>query len=195
MHEGADLGELLHAEGVAEHLARQSARGDDAVAVGHGGEQRRDVGGFDHLEEGVGGIALESTNAAGGVEKGQSFFGGEVANGGFVETFFVGDHKMLAVVEEEVAHDAPEIVDEVGVIEVHAPTIFGRRETAEKEHAPVFGQEGGEGVRLDGQFVLSCECIGRSGGRHGAWGGGRGGHREGKGGGGAKGADRVAHTV
>ena len=88
--------------------------------------------------------------------------GREGANGRFVKAFFTVDHEMLAVVEEEVTHDAPKVVDEIGVIEVHAPTVGRGRETAEKEHAAVGRQEGGEGVRLDGQFVLRCECIGRS---------------------------------
>ena len=97
---------------------------------------------------------------------------------------------MLAVVEEEVTHDAPKVVDEIGVIEVHAPTVGRGRETAEKEHAAVGRQEGRKGVRLDGPFVLSCECIGRSGGRCGGRGWGRGGH----GGGGAKGVKSRARS-
>ena len=39
-------------------------------------------------------------------------------------------------------HDAPEVVDPVGVIEWHAPAMRLGRETAQKQNPCILGQEG-----------------------------------------------------
>ena len=90
--------------------------------------------------------------------------GREGANGRFVKAFFTVDHEMLAVVEEEVTHDAPKVVDEIGVIEVHAPTVGRGRETAEKEHAAVGRQEGEKGCDSMGSSFCAASASGEASG-------------------------------
>ena len=49
---------------------------------------------------------------------------------------------MVPVGEMDQAHDAPEVVDPVGVIKRHAPAVRLRRETAQEQDICVLRQEG-----------------------------------------------------
>lgn len=49
---------------------------------------------------------------------------------------------MILVTKENEALYAPMVVDEVGVVEVHAPSLPLRRETAQEEHTAVLWQKG-----------------------------------------------------
>ena len=55
---------------------------------------------------------------------------------------------MILVTKENEALYAPMVVDEVGIVEVHAPAFPLRRETAQEEHTAVLGQKGVQRVVL-----------------------------------------------
>ena len=48
---------------------------------------------------------------------------------------------MVAVGKEHFALDAPMVVDEVGIVKIHAPSFALWRKTAEKQHPCVLRQE------------------------------------------------------
>jgi hypothetical protein len=55
---------------------------------------------------------------------------------------------VLSVAKEHLALYPPVVVDEVGVKEIHAPSLALWRKTAKKQHLGIAGQEGQEGVIL-----------------------------------------------
>lgn len=57
------------AEGVGNDLGGFLAGGDKGAAQGDSGQQGGEVGGGDHLKEGVGGVVAEAADFAGGVVK------------------------------------------------------------------------------------------------------------------------------
>ena len=57
---------------------------------------------------------------------------------------------MVLVAKMDQSHDAPEVIDPVGVIEGHAPAVGLRRKTAEEKDARSVRQEGLEGVLFSG---------------------------------------------
>ena len=134
------------------------AGGDEGVAVGDAAEEGGDVRRGDDLEEGVGGVVLEAADFTGGVIEGEAGVGAETAYGGFVEAFFAGDAEMVFVGEVDQAHDPPEVVDPVGVVEWHAPPVLLRRKTSEEYNPRILRQERFERVSFsgDGHHDLLC---------------------------------------
>ena len=59
---------------------------------------------------------------------------------------------MVAVGKEHFALDAPMVVDEVGIVEIHAPPLALWRKAAEEQHPCVLGQE-------RAQRVIFNPCI------------------------------------
>ena len=72
-----------------------------------------------------------------GVADGDAFFREKIANRRLAETLAVGADKMLAVIKENEAEDAPHIVLDIRIIKIHCPTLARRRETAEHEQARI----------------------------------------------------------
>ena len=138
------------AEAGSEGLGGFFAGDNDVSALGDTGQQGRDVGGGDYFQEGVGGVVFEAANLAGGVVEGQALLGTEGADGGFVEAFLGRDAEVVFVAEVDEAHDAPEVVDPVGVIERHAPAVRLGRETPQEQDACTLRKEGLEGMLFDG---------------------------------------------
>jgi len=118
------------------------------VAVGDLGQKGGDVGGRDHLQEGVGGVVPEAPHFAGGVVEGQARIRAEAADHGLVKAFLPRQAKMLPVPKMNQAHDAPEVVDPVGVIERHAPAVRLGRKTPQEQDARSLREERLEWVAL-----------------------------------------------
>lgn len=139
-----------HGELLLELFAGLTARGDHVVAMGHLAKQDTQVGGLQNLEMVVGGIVAQAADACGGVVEGKAPLQAELDDALATEAFLVCEDKVLWVGEMQEAHDAPEVVDIIRIEEVHRPACPWRWKTAKEEKAPVFRQEGLEGVRLDG---------------------------------------------
>ena len=118
--------------------------GDNGLAVGKSREQGRDVCLFHHFEIFVGGIVLQSANGRGGVEEGDAFVLAKGYYLVYVEAFACRVDEMVAVAKEDLPFNAPVVVDEIGVIEIHAPPLSLWRKTAEKQHFGFFGKKGDE---------------------------------------------------
>ena len=125
-------------EGFGGELGGFLAGGDKGVARRDPGEEGGDVGGLNHLQEGVGGIVLEAAHLAGGVVEGEALAGAEGADRRFVEAFLARHAEVVLVAEMDQAQDAPEVVDPVGVVERHAPAVRLRREAAQKQDTRAF---------------------------------------------------------
>jgi len=67
-----------------------------------------------------------------------------------VESLVLNVYEMLFVTEEDETYDAPHVVDEVGIIELHAPTFRGGRETTQHKQPAAFGEERFERVMFYG---------------------------------------------
>ena len=137
------------AEAGCEGMGGFFAGDNDVSASGDAGQQGRDVGGGDYFQEGVGGVVLQAANLAGGVVEGQAGIGTEGTDGGFVEAFLGRDAEVVFVAEVDEAHDAPEVVDPVGVIERHAPAVRLGRETPQEQDACTLREEGLKGMLFD----------------------------------------------
>ena len=124
------------------------AGGDYCCAVRDLLQQCVDIGRCYYLQEGIGGVVFQPADLGCGVIKCQTILGAEVANIGLIETFFFDDAESVLIVEVYQAHDAPEVVDPVGVIKRHAPAVRLGRETAQEQDPCVLRQEGLKRVRL-----------------------------------------------
>ena len=111
-------------------------------------QQCGDIGRCYYLQKGVGGVVFQTADLGCGVVEGQAFLGAEFAYVGLVEAFFFDDAESVLIVEVYQAHDAPEVVDPVGVVKRHAPAVGLRRETAQEQDPCVLRQEGLKRVRL-----------------------------------------------
>ena len=71
-----------------------------------------------------------------------------MSDGGLVKAFFTDDAEVVFVVEVDQAHDAPKVIDPVGVVEWHAPAVGLGRETAQEQDSGAGRQEGLKGMML-----------------------------------------------
>ena len=137
-------------EGLGGEGAGFFARGDEGVAMGDAGQHGRDVRGGDDLQEGVGGVVFEAAYLACGVVEREAGVGAELPDPGFVEALLARHAEMILFPEVDDAHDPPEVVDPVGVVERHAPAVRLGREATQEQDARALRQEGLEGVLLRG---------------------------------------------
>ena len=102
------------------------------------------VGWLHHLQEFVRSIVLQSFDGGGCVEEGDAPVLAVGNDGIEAETLGFCIHKVILVAKEDFSLNAPVVVDEVGIIEVHAPPFPLRGETAEEKHFGILRQEGNE---------------------------------------------------
>lgn len=107
-----------------------------------------DVGWQDNLKELVRGIVLQAANGGGGVVESYALVHQEGDDEVQAEGLCRGIHEMVLVTKKDEALYAPMVVDEVGIVEVHAPSLSLRRETAQEEHTAVLWQKGVQRVIL-----------------------------------------------
>lgn len=116
--------------------------------MGHTRQEGMDVGGQDNLQELVRGIVLQAAYGGGGVVEAYALVHQEGDDEVKAEGLCLCIHEMVLVAEENKALYAPVVVDEVGIVEVHAPALPLWRETAQEEHTAVLGQKGVQRVIL-----------------------------------------------
>ena len=125
-----DFGDGWDAERGANGFCGFLASGDDSAEVRQSRKQGGDVCRLYHLEELVGSVVLQATDCRRGIEECETFFlaeGNDLVN---LETLGFEIHEMILVAKEYLALDAPVVVDEVRIVEVHAPTPTLWRKTA-----------------------------------------------------------------
>ena len=105
-------------------------------------QEGMDVGGQDNLQELVRGIVLQAAYGGGGVVEANALVVKKGNDEVKAEGLCLGIHEMVLVAKENEALYAPVVVDEVGIVEVHAPALPLRRETAQEEHTAVLWQKG-----------------------------------------------------
>lgn len=118
-----------------------------------------DVGWQDNLKELVRSIVLQASHGGGGVVEAYALVHQKGDDKVQAECLCRGINEMVLVTKENQALYAPMVVDEVGIVEVHAPAFPLRREAAQEEHTAVLWQEwvqrmvlypiGGEGDVLE----------------------------------------------
>ena len=133
-------------EGLGSNAAGLLAGGDKGVARRDVSQQSRNVSGGNHLQEGVGGIVAEAPDLACCVVECQAGIGAKRAYRSLVEPFLTWHAKVRLVPEVNQSHDAPEVVDPVGVIKRHAPAVRLGREAAQEQDAGARRKEGFEWV-------------------------------------------------
>lgn len=116
--------------------------------MGHTVQEGMYVGGQDNLQELVRGIVLQASHGGGGVVEAYTLVHQEGDDKVQAEGLCRGVHEMVLVTKEDEALYAPMVVDKVGIVEVHAPSLPLRRETAQEEHTAVLWQEGLQRVVL-----------------------------------------------
>ena len=104
-------------------------------------QEGMDVGGQDNLQELVRGIVLQAAYGGGGVVEAYALVHQEGDDEVKAEGLCLGVHEMILVAKEDKSLYAPMVVDEIGIVEVHAPALPLRRETAQEEHTAVLWQK------------------------------------------------------
>lgn len=109
--------------------------------MGHTMQEGMDVGGQDNLQELVRGIVLQAAYGGRSVVEAYALVHQEGNDEVKAEGLCLGVHEMVLVAEENKAFYAPMVVDEIGIVEVHAPALPLRRKTAQEEHTAVLWQK------------------------------------------------------
>lgn len=152
-----------HAEAGAERLGGLLSGRCHGAAMGQAAQQGRHVGGADHLEEAVGGVALQAPHGRGGVVEGDAGCLEEGHEAAAIEAPAGDIDEGIAVSPEHQAEDAPHVVREIGVEEIDRPAAPWRREAAQHQEARPGRQEGRQGVVLHGRRGVSDGGTGFSG--------------------------------
>lgn len=112
-------------------------------------QQGRNVSGLHHFQKFVGSIALQTAHSGSGIIERYAVFGAEAFNFGLSKSAFGSVDKVIVISEKQVSHDAPHVVLQIGIKEVHAPSFLRWRKTAQHQDVGFGGQKRQEGVLLD----------------------------------------------
>ena len=124
------------------------ACGDNYAALRDTSKQGTYVCWLNNLEKFVRSIILQSTNRRGCVVKADAFLFKKWYDTFKTKRLFFCIHEIILVVKEDNSLYAPVVVDEVGIVEVHAPALPLWRETAQKEHTAVLWQKRVQRMKL-----------------------------------------------
>lgn len=102
-----------------------------------------------HFQKFVGGVSLQTAHSGSGIIERYAVVGAELLNFGLSKSAFGSVDKVILVVEKQVSHDAPHVVLQIGIKEVHAPSFLRWRKTAQHQDAGFFGQKRQERVLFD----------------------------------------------
>ena len=103
------------------------------MAKGDTAEQDGDVGFLDHLQELVGGVALQAAHGRCRVINSNASVVKKTDNVVFQERLVGSVYQPGRIVKEYHAEDFPHHVGAVGIKEIHTPPCTGRRETAQHQ--------------------------------------------------------------
>ena len=118
----------------------------------HRRQKRLNICGFYDFQESIGSITLQTPYFSGGVEESKTFVARKLFNGSLIKSFFPFNHEVLAILKKQKPHDAPKIIDEVGIKEKHAPARLRRRKAAEEEPLRIWGKKRLERMSFDGKY-------------------------------------------
>ena len=124
----ADTG-LVAAEGSDDDVGGLLAGSHHRPTGGNQRQQPREVRRLDDLQELVRSIVLQPTDLRSGVEHRNALFLAEIHDPLPVEPPLTRYNEMLLLPEEYQTDYAPEIIDEIGVEELHRPALPRRRKT------------------------------------------------------------------
>ena len=107
----------------------------------HMRQESMNVGRQYNLQKLVRGIVLQSAHGGGGIIETNALVVKEGNDKVKTECLCLGVHKIVLVAKEYESLNAPMVVDEVGIVEVHAPALPLWRETAQEEHTAILWQK------------------------------------------------------
>ena len=113
------------------------------------GKQGIDIRRLNYFEELVRCIILKAADSGRRVKEGKPPFPTERHDLIKFKTLVFNVHEMVLITKEYLSLNAPVVVDEVGVVEVHAPPLALWRKAAQKQHPGMLGQKGNERMILD----------------------------------------------
>ena len=96
---------------------------------------------FYHLKELVRSVVLQATDSRRGIEEREALLLAERHDFVDLEMFVWHIHEMVLVTKEYLSLNAPVVIDKVGIIKVHAPSLALGRKTTQKQHLGVLRQE------------------------------------------------------
>ena len=146
------------AEVLAEESCGLFAGGDDGAALGYAFQQRVHVGRLHHLQVFVSGCVARSADGGGSVVDAYSLFVEHRHDVGLAECLVLLVNKVVFVFVEQQPPNAPHVVGEVGIEEIHAPPFPCGRKTAQHEQLCAFGQKRLQRVALNRQIV-QCTVV------------------------------------
>lgn len=120
-------------------------------ALGQLFQQKRNIRLFHHFQKFVRGIVLQAADHTSRIIEGDSLFFQKRHNTGLVEALFTGYQKMVLVTEKKQTDDAPHIVLQIRIKEIHAPALTLRRKTSQHQQTGLRRQEGFQGMCLYGR--------------------------------------------
>ena len=121
---------------------------DNGPAIRDPAEQGTHICRLHDFKELVGSIVLEASYGSRGVEHRETIFIAERDDLRQFELLRSGIHEMVFLSEKDDSHYPPEIIDEIGVIELHAPPPGRWRETPQEQNLCMFGKERFERMTL-----------------------------------------------
>ncbi len=139
-----------HGQLLLKQLACLGPGRNQTTTIGHLPKQSTDIGRLHNLQEIIACIVLEAVHLRCRVIKGETPLLGKSGNTFLVESLFSLDLEIGLIVEKNQSHHTPEVIDPIGIEEIHRPTRPWRREAAQEEHRSVPGKKRSEWMSLDG---------------------------------------------
>ena len=104
-------------------------------------QKQTDISRLYNFQKLVGGVVLQSAYRCSGIVESDTLVCEKLYQCLLVEGFLAGQEEMLLVMEEEEAEDAPHVVLQVRIEEIHAPALPLWWKTAQHQQGCVAGQE------------------------------------------------------
>lgn len=140
-HRGIHLGNDSNVHRIADGFSGFLAGSDDGQTMRQPTQKCMNISWFDHFQKLVGCIILQPSDSSRGVEECKSSILAKGHNLIESETFGLEIHEMIPVAKKHLPLNPPMVIDEIRVIEIHAPTFSLRWEAAQEQHFGVLGQE------------------------------------------------------
>jgi hypothetical protein len=121
--------------------------------MGQHGKEFADIGRRHHLQEFIGSVVFQAAHGCSGIEEGDAFLLAKRHNIIQLKTLSLDVHEMVLVAKKHLPLYPPVVVDEVGVIEVHAPPLSLWWETTQEQYPGMSGKERTEWMVLHPTLV------------------------------------------
>ena len=154
----ANLRTFLYGEAFGERVGGFLSRRYDVGKAGQAAHHRLKVSRLHYHEVLVRRRVLQSADGCGGVVHADALTGKKAFDVVKEECLVLLADEAHLVLEEADAEDAPHVVGEVGIIEVHRPAFLSRREAAEHQQTASFWKERRERMALHWRKSL-CGAI------------------------------------